>query len=210
MKLKVEISFSLHSPAHTTADRTSFGIDKAIYLDHWNEKPSIPATSLKGVFRHNVERILKSKDKYVCTAPNPEYMCNDKDSACIACKFFGFPRGKSPLFFEDVIIEEPMKDSRIGVGIERRRKIAKEDHLFSYELGFGKKLSTEIKGFFSQRDDAITACALLYIGAKAGIAIGGGKSRGTGWIRLDEFKAKIDEKEVLMEEINKKIKEVLL
>lgn len=204
-RLEVNIMFSLKSPYHVSADRVSFGVDKAICIDPRDNRIFIPATSLKGIIRHNLESTLNHKNKKSCIAPKPENMCNE----CNICKFFGSPKNKALLVFEDARVEETELSSRVGVAIERRRNIAKEDHLFSYEIGFGKSFSTKIKGFFSKDNDAITACVLLYIGAKLGFALGGGKSRGLGWVNLEDFKTFIDGKEIFIDEINKKTVELL-
>jgi len=197
--------FSLNSPYHVTADRVSFAIDKAICLDTRNDKPIIPATSLKGIMRYNIENIINYNNKKKCSAPVPNNMCGK----CDLCRIFGSPENKALLIFEDAIIEEPELSSRMSAAIERRRKTAKEDHLFSYEIGFGKTFSTNIKGLLSNRDDAMAACSFIYIGARSCFAFGGGKSRGLGWIEMKDFRASIDGKEVSIEEINKKMAEML-
>ncbi len=204
-KLEVKLTFSLKSPYHVSADRISFGVDKAICLDTLENNPTIPATSLKGIIRHNLERTLNNNDKRSCIAPKPENMCNK----CEICRFLGSPKNKALLTFEDVKVEESELSNRIGVAIERRRKTAKEEHLFSYETGFGRSILTKIRGFFSNGNDALTACALLYIGAKSGFALGGGKSRGLGWVNLEDIRASIDGTEIPIEELNKKIAEIL-
>lgn len=209
-KLKVIITFSLNSPYHSTGDRLAFGIDKGIYLhqgDSKNETPAIPATSLKGIIRSQVEAIFRANGINVCP-PRPDEMCKNKDNACIVCKFFGAPRIKSPLIFQDAVLKNSTIDSRVGVGIERRRKTAKEDHLFSYEIGHGNELSTEINGHLPE-NRARKVCALLFLGAKTSFAVGGGKSRGLGWIDLKEFRAFVDDKELTIKEIENELREIL-
>ena len=211
-KLKVEMIFALDSPYHVSADRLSFGIDKAIYIDPRNDKtktPAIPATALKGVLRYHVEAVLRAKGIDVCEAPRPDRMCPRYDkSNCIVCEVFGSPRIKSRLVFQDIVLNSDI-DTRMGVGIERRRKTSKEAHLFSFEVSYVKQFSTEVKGMFRSSDEAMNACALLFAGAKACFALGGSKSRGLGWMRLQRFKATIDDSEISMQDIEAKLKEVL-
>lgn len=211
-KLKVEMIFALDSPYHVSGDRLSFGIDKAIYIDPRNDKtktPAIPATSLKGVLRSHVESILRAKRVDVCEAPRADRMCpREGKSNCIVCEVFGSPRIKSRLVFQDIVLNSDI-DTRMGVGIERRRKTSKEAHLFSFEIGYGKQFSTKIKGLFKSSDEAMNACALLFAGAKACFALGGAKSRGLGWMKLQRFKATIDDSEISMHDIEAKLKEVL-
>lgn len=209
-QLKITMTFSLNSFMHTTGDRVAFGVDKAIYLDPRDGKtPAIPATSLKGILRYQIETILRANGNEVCEAPRADKMCKDKDDACIVCKIFGSPRIKSPLIFHDAVLKNSIVNSRMGVGIERRRKTAKEDHLFSYEIGSRNEFSTEIDGRFASEKVASTACALLFLGAKTGFALGSSKSRGLGWIEIKEFKAAVDDKEIRKEEVEKELRRIL-
>jgi len=211
-KLKVEMVFALDTPYHVSADRLSFGIDKAIYIDPRDDKtktPAIPATSLKGVLRYHVEAVLRAKGIDVCEAPRPDRMCpRPGNSNCMVCEVFGSPRIKSRLVFRDIVLNSDI-DTRMGVGIERRRKTSKEDHLFSFEVGYGKQFSTKVKGMFTSSDEAMKACALLFVGVKAGFALGGAKSRGLGWVKLQGFKTTIDDSEISMKQIEDKLREVL-
>lgn len=204
MKLEVKLTFSLDA-YHVSADRLSFGIDKAICLDYSEDKLLIPATSLKGVIRHNAENVLRSKGIEICLSPRPDKTCG----RCIICRFFGSPKNKSLLIFEDATTKGSERSERVGVSIERRRRTAKKDRLFSMEIGYSSMFLTTIRGIFPSRDSALFACALLYIGVRSGFAIGGSKSRGLGWINLEEFKATINGLDVSIEEIKNKIKEVL-
>jgi CRISPR type III-B/RAMP module RAMP protein Cmr1 len=207
-ELRITMTFSLNSLYHSTGDRLAFGVDKAIYLDPRDGKtPAIPATSMKGVLRYQIETILRANGNNVCEAPKAK--CKDKNDACIVCKIFGSPRIKSPLIFQDVVLKNSTVDSRMGVGIGRRRKTAKEDHLFSYEIGSGNEFSTEINGHFSSEEVARTACALLFLGAKTVFALGSSKSRGLGWMELREFKAFVNDRELTKEEIEKELKGVI-
>jgi CRISPR/Cas system CSM-associated protein Csm3 (group 7 of RAMP superfamily) len=208
VKLKTTLTFSLNSLYHSTGDRLAFGVDKAIYLDPRDNNPAIQATSLKGIIRNEVENILRAKGLPACNPNPPNQVCGDKNLACMACKYFGSPRIKSPLIFQDIALPNSARDSRTGVGIERRRKTAKEDHLFSYEVASGNEFSTEIYGIFERKENAITACALLFLGAKSAFALGGGKSRGLGWIKLKEFKAFLDGEEIPNVEIEKEVRRI--
>lgn len=213
-KLKVEMIFALDTPYHVSGDRLSFGIDKAIYVDPRSDKTkthAIPATSLKGVLRYHLETVVRARkgNYYVCEAPRPDRMCPRADkSNCIVCEVFGSPRIKSRLVFQDIVLNSDI-DTRMSVGIERRRKTAKEDHLFSFEVGRGKQFSTKIKGMFASHDEAMNASALLFAGAKACFALGGAKSRGLGWMKLKGFKTTIDDAEISMRDIEAKLREVL-
>jgi CRISPR/Cas system CSM-associated protein Csm3 (group 7 of RAMP superfamily) len=174
-----------------------------------DDRPAIPASSIRGIFRHRIENILRSRNYKVCEATDPDKMCKDINDSCIVCKYFGSPRIRSSLIFEDSKLEESIKSSRIGVGIDRRRRIAKEDHLFSYEVCYGKEFKVNVRGQFLNEEEALTACALIFIGARAQYVIGGGDSRGLGWIEMKSFKAILNEQEVNMEALKGKLREVL-
>lgn len=211
MKLNIEISFMLNSFYHSTGNKPSFGVEKALYSHPTDDRAAaIPASSIRGVLRNRVEGILRTRGHNVCEAPNPDKMCKNANDPCIVCKYFGSPRIRPSLIFEDSKIEEGTKSSRIGVGIDRRRRIAKEDHLFSYETCYGKRFTVNIRGLFLTEEEALTACTLVFLGAKAQQAIGGGGSRGLGWIELKEFKAALNGQEVKMEVLKKKLREVLM
>lgn len=204
--LLIKIEALLASAFHTTADRLAFGVDKATYLDLVDiEKPSIPATSIKGVIRHQVESTLKGFGKNICFSPNPSNMCN----SCIICKIFGSPKNPAKLVFYDAQLMNSTVDSRIGVSINRRRRTAQEEQLFSAEIAFGKRWKTEIKGILPSEDEALVATTLVFIGAKTAFAIGGSNSRGLGWIQLKDFRAYYDQKEFAVKDIKQKLRELL-
>lgn len=209
-KVKIIIKFSLDLFFHITADRLAFGIDKANYLEIFNENiPAIPASTIKGILRQQIEKILRAKGKNICYSSRPEKMCSDNKNICLTCKYFGSPRIRSTLCFEDINIKNSYKDIRFGVGINRKTKTAIEGNLFSYELGFGREFVTEINGFIKDKEEALMASTLLFLGAKFSFAIGCGKSRGLGWIKLTEFEAFLDQIKISKEEIYDCLKVIL-
>jgi len=210
IKLEVRISYGLNSFYHSAGNKPSFGIDNPLYLHPTgDETPAIPGSSIKGVFRHWVESVLRARGGRVCEAPRPEKMCRREDDCCIVCRFFGSPRIPSKLFFEDSKIENYAKSSRVGVGIDRRKRTAKEDLLFTHETSLGEEFTASITGLFRTVDEALTASALLFLGAKATSVIGGCGSRGMGWIEVREFRATINGKEIDKGELKEKLREVL-
>lgn len=187
--LTFEIRFRLKSGFHTTGDRAELWADKAIALN-WTEgtKPVIPATSIKGWLRENAERVLRGLGQKVCDASQPTTICGE----CIVCEIFGHPRKKSPLQFEDAILENSLTDTRTSVSLSRYRRTAYEERLFTTEVAWSQNIIVKGNGFFDTKDDAQKATALLWLAAKMGFAIGASRSRGLGWLELESFGAECD------------------
>jgi len=210
IKLNIEISFVLNSFFHSAGNKPAFGIDNPLYLHPADDKtPTIPGSSLKGIFRHRAESVLRAMGNKVCDAPKPEKMCRHEDDCCIVCRFFGSPRIPAKLIFEDSKIENYSRSSRFGVGIDRRKRTAKEDLLFTHEISYGEYFTVSVTGLFQTMDEALTASALVFLGAKASNIIGGCGSRGLGWVEVKEFKASINGKTIGKDDLKEKLKEVL-
>ncbi|SRR5579884_764751 len=198
VSLQVELLLELQTSLHTSGDRAILWVDKGTYLDS-SKSPSIPATSLKGVIRYSVERFLRTyEERKACYAPRADEMCNK----CIVCTYFGSPKNRGRLKFYDLKpVSESLLDTRAGIGINRRRKAVEKDHLFYLETAWIKEFWTEIHGSFNLEENAKEAASLVYGGLKLAFAIGGVKSRGLGWMKVKDFKANIDGKEISVEEL---------
>jgi len=198
VRLEFELQFDLVSGLHTTGDRAELWTDKALVLDwHTGRRPIVPATSIKGWLREGAERVLRAMGKDVCDGSQPSSICGH----CVVCEIFGHPRGRARLFFEDGKFESESRDTRTGVSLSRYRKTAYEERLFTTEIVWGQSLTVKGKGFFATPDEAKKAAALLWLAAKAGFALGGGRSRGLGWLELKKFSARFNGQEVTDEEI---------
>jgi len=189
VRVDIEMCFELHSGMHTTGDRAELWTDKAITRD-WHEggKPVVPATSIKGWLRESAERVLRGFGQAACDASQPSTICG----RCLVCQVFGSPYAKSPLRFEDAVLDEAITDTRIGVSLSRYRRTAYEEQLFTMEVAWSKTLTTKVSGLFTSRDKSIQAVALLWVAAKAGWALGAARSRGMGWVKLEAFMASCD------------------
>jgi len=97
----------------------------------------------------------------------------------------------------------------MNVGIERRRRVAKEDHLFSVEVSQARSLIAEVSGLYSQEESAKEAIGLLYLAAKAIFALGGGRSRGLGHVDLSRYDAQLDGMEQSLNEVMEAVLEIL-
>lgn len=199
--LSIRLRFSLDSPLHITGDQVRRGVSKSTYLRRLsdNTAAAIPATTVKGILRSRLEYLLRGLGKEAC--------CSQNCGKCMACDIFGHPRGKSPLIFQDAVCDGTIA-IRPGVRIDRKRKIALEKHLFSYEIVEGDTFETEIKGFFESCEKAISTCVVIWTAAQFCKGFGAGRSYGLGWSSLDAFEAKIDGKDILLETIKHGAKEV--
>ena len=207
MKMTFEVSSSIHS----TGDRLAFWIDKPTALDSSaGQRPILTASSVKGLLRATAESLLRRQGKIVCIGPRPEQLCADPMTSCVICRHFGSPRVKSPLrFFEACLDGDVRRDTRMNVGIERRRRVAKEDHLFSVEVSQARSLIAEVSGLYSQEESAKEAIGLLYLAAKAIFALGGGRSRGLGHVDLSRYDAQLDGMEQSLNEVMEAVLEIL-
>lgn len=186
VRLNFEICFWFRSGFHTTGDRVELWTDKAVALD-WREGKNavIPATSIKGWLGENAERVLRSFGQEVCDASQPTTICGK----CLVCEIFGHPRKKSLVMFEDAILEGSLMNNRTSVSLSRYRKTAYEERLFTTEVTWGQKFVVKGFGFFETEEKAKEATAILWVAANFGFAIGAARSRGLGWVELENFNA---------------------
>jgi CRISPR/Cas system CSM-associated protein Csm3 (group 7 of RAMP superfamily) len=197
-RLRIELKFILVSGFHITGEQGKLFTDKALVVD-WHEGrwPVIPATTLKGWLRENAERLLRGLGQQVYDGSRFGERCG----RCPVCELFGWPRRRSPLRFSDAKLGESMTDVRMNVSLSRYRKTAYEERLFSTEVAWQKELTTHIEGWFDSREEAWGAATLLYLAARLGFAIGAARSRGLGWLKLDDFVASVDGGELKNEDL---------
>ena len=162
----------------------------------------IPASTLKGIWRHACEAIARSESHFVCNSPRAENMCprpkeelekeNTKamqDNHCIICQIFGSPSSESRIFISDLTLDDDLGTEttaiRSGVTINRNRKVAEDQRLYftetsrpnaGFEFSGNVTIGSDITA--EQIDSYLTA-GLNYIHA-----IGSGKTRGLGWLSI--------------------------
>ena len=163
----------------------------------------IPASTLKGIWRHACEIIARSQDYYVCKSPRAENMCprpkeelvneNTKeiqDNHCIICQIFGSPKVESNIFISDLIhnIDSEIETTAIrsGVTINRKRRVAEDQRLYFTETsipnaGFEFSGGVSLSNVITDKQIELLKTGLNYIHA-----IGSGKTRGLGWIRITQ------------------------
>ena len=161
----------------------------------------IPASTLKGIWRHACEAIARSHPHFVCNSPRAENMCPrpkeelEKENTeavqsdhCIICQIFGSPASESRIFISDLTLDNDLGTEttaiRSGVTINRNRKVAEDERLYFTETsrsnaGFEFSGDVVIGGNITDKQMELLSAGLNYIHA-----IGSGKTRGLGWLSI--------------------------
>ena len=147
----------------------------------------IPASTLKGIWRHACEAIASGEGKYVCNSPRAEAMC--RINHCVICQIFGAPDRESRIFINDLRITTDLAakstEIRNGVTINRRRRVAEDQRLYFIETSLANA-GIEFSGDVTISDEVTNdQLALLRAGLNYIHAIGTGKSRGLGWLNIE-------------------------
>lgn len=190
--LRMENAFSIGTGALAGSPA-----DKPLLKDR-RGLPYIPGSTLKGRLRHACEALARGQGELVCDAPAAGQMCPDSPTVgtgnyCPACRLFGSPWRRSSLRFSDLTLVSPVKSDagdvaprttlRFGVGLNRERRVAEEDLLYSMEVflpGGQTTFRGEITGEIADHD-----LPLLLGGLASLYALGGRKSGGLGWLSIE-------------------------
>jgi CRISPR/Cas system CSM-associated protein Csm3 (group 7 of RAMP superfamily) len=220
VKLEIDLEVVSALCVGSTADAQGIGVDKVTARDT-EGKLIIPGSTLKGRLRWDCERIARALGWPVCRAPQPDNMCpyvlplrDGRASFCIVCEVFGAPGHRSPLWFDDagLLLREELHHTPVGkfreslqdrrtfdaqirpsVSISRRRRAA-----FSKRLFFTETSAPNARFLFRACIEGDLPSdrhrALLLAGVRMLSFIGGGRSRGLGWVRVAA--CRIDGREV--------------
>ncbi len=188
--ISISLTVTTESPLHIGGEeQINTWADKP--LVKWrNGEPYVPASTIKGRLRAELEALLRSTTlgPTLCQPPRAENMCQaGRHTPCPVCKLFGSPLQEGELYFGDLYLtaeydQIPQTAVRTGTRINRRRHIVEDDLLYDIELFMpGEPLVFEgvIRCFAEQE---ITP---LYVAARSVTMLGGGRSRGLGWGRID-------------------------
>lgn len=211
MKLEIELEVLSAIGVGSTADVQGVGIDKATARDA-DGKLIIPGSTLKGRLRWECERIARALEWDVCQSPQADNMCPyywhhrgvQKEKFCDVCQIFGSSARRSTLWFGDAKLkdDERLRDTpvlqsrrfvnerrpfdaqiRPGVSISRARRSAFSERLFFTETSVPNarfRFEAVIEGDLpSDRNRA-----LMLAGTRSLSLVGGGRSRGLGWVRV--------------------------
>ena len=194
------------------------GRTDALVVKDFNGIPYIPGSSLRGVLRTTIERIIASlgKNPYQLTSKKcvtnstdlqKEFMgllknkkqseidkfLNDNSKICHVCQLFGSTVIASKIRVTDLSLngERSITSIRHGVAINRDTETAQEKAKFDFEtVPKGSSFSFEIIGENLTNNDL----ALLAIGIQemmdGNFWIGGNTARGLGKCKLENLKIK--------------------
>ena len=161
-------------------------------------KPYIPASSLKGVIRSEVERIANAHKKDVCDPLNPKaspqcHDFNNQDEPCIVCRMFGSQKLATHILVQDAFPSDSSVDFNFQphVGINRKSGVKEEGALYSFET-----ISPETSFDFEMvienidRDDERMEILkyVIYEMREGFLQFGGKKSTGLGMSKLVDCK----------------------
>lgn len=221
MKLEIELEVLSALCVGSTADVQGVGIDKATTRDV-DGKLIIPGSTLKGRLRWECERIARALDWDVCQSPQADNMCPyywhhrsvQEERFCDICQIFGSSARHSALWFGTAKLKDderlrntPVLQSRKfvnerrpfdaqirpGVSISRARRAAFSERLFFTETSAPNahlRFEAVIEGDLASDRHR----ALMLAGARSLSLVGGGRSRGLGWVCV--IKSRLDEEEL--------------
>ncbi len=186
--------------------KTPLGYDQTHARDK-NGRSLIPATSLRGALRENLEAVLRAAGKGACVRgtglsashqpdePYIECILGEDEQPCDACRLFGRAEvgGErashlSALILGDALLEGEARPDveRHGVSLDRRSRSAQEGLLFNALLpAAGQELRFRAEGRLIR--DTEKLFDLLKAAATLTTHIGGGQSRGMGRVELSVF-----------------------
>ena len=189
---------------------TGLRADKTMLRDGRNY-PIIPASQIKGRLRHACEALLRSVSVPVCHGPYPDKTCPQivtiPKPPCPICLLFGSPWYRGTLNFFDLHLQpSPGQDSAVrpGIGIDRKRRIARDQLLFLTETTApGAQPLFQAKPAISGMISDIGVGVLLLAGFQTIHSLGSGKSRGMGWTTI-RAKAYAAGHEIMLDEAKSK------
>ncbi len=203
MRIEIGLKVTLDTPFSIGTGAMADSIADKPLIKNAEGWPIIPGSSLKGLIRHECERIIRSliptfDDQWSCRPPLAQNMCKT-GSICPVCRIFGSPWYPAPIIFDDLVLatenEEPPRawkelhrlrktNLRFGVGINRSRNVVAEDLLYAAETFAPPQALVyqgRIWGTLGERREV----ALLLAGLQSASAIGGDRSRGLGWCQIE-------------------------
>ncbi len=174
--------------------------------------PFIPGSSLKGVVRAQMERILRSINHrpalWACdpfaepcsSAISKEESTDERvftqtvwDASCTVCRLFGSPLFASRLFFKDAPLINAdvlpvLTQIRDGVGIDRDLGAARTGAKYDFETVVpGSRFGIEVLAENADEWEIGLVLTVLRILQEGHLAIGGKSTRGPGWGRLQHL-----------------------
>lgn len=174
--VKYNIKVNILSPFNISSGEDGGGfIDK--YTVKINNKPYIPATTIKGLIKHSFYKISDFKH-------------DAKNCSCPVCRLFGkegyYP---SKIYIDDLKTNEEKRTRiKFGNAIDRYRKTAKDNALYSKEIVCNRQFNGQATVYFDE--ETIKYKEQFELAVKMIDAIGNGSSRGHGHVvvNIEEVK----------------------
>ncbi len=186
-----------------------------VFIDN-EERPFIPGSSLKGVFRSFMDTLIRSSGGYTCPGVGnnvcyslsrikneiKQYVTKgDYDSVlnilwnnlCLSCKVYGSASYRSKVLFQDFMPQGDVKlGIKPGIAIDRRTGTAAKRALYQVEF---VQPGARFKGSIIAKDVpnyvlGIIGLTLIEIN-EGRIKLGGFKTRGFGRVRISDLNISI-------------------
>lgn len=171
--VRVTVTLRFYNEYYTGGGKGA-GIIQSYLLRDIHGRPYLPASLLKGCLRHNATRL------------QPFF----PGAQGVVGALFGEPGiSKAILYFENAplrhyedIAPVHLLEKRTGIAIRRQTRKALDKHLFTMETSGSAgamEFQAEIQGYVPACERALP---LLYASIRFLKTMGGGKSRGLGWL----------------------------
>ena len=195
-KIKFCYKIIFESPFHIGSGKSAGLIDSIVLRDS-KKRLFVPGSSIKGVFRNNIEKAVNGPLK----ALKP-----------IFSELFGAESKEGKLFFDSAFMSEKLRyefnsedkqvfltEVRTGTEVNRKTGTVKNKSLFQIEYGIflqdtPLEFEGEISGYVNDPEKTII---LLYVGAKLTKRIGGNKTTaGKCNIQIEKLKIENAERDI--------------
>jgi CRISPR-associated protein Csm3 len=198
MHVSIQVVAHFETPFHIGGGVTGESATIKPLLKDGQGRPYLPGSTLKGVLRHEAERIVRAlagRD-VVCRAPRAEVMCPQWPrfgEFCPVCRTFGSPALSSLFHFSDLRVKVDDAEAvssttlRYGVGVSCYRGAAAENLLYTTEVVSAAPMVPFTGAIMGETPEAEGngPLALLLAAIGALRMVGGGRSRGLGWLSLE-------------------------
>jgi len=165
-----------------------------------NEIPYIPGSSLKGIFRTEIERYFKGLGHEICYPYNHQSSCNKKlENICLACQIFGSQQlGSHFLISDSILLQDSGTKIKKGIAINRitgstqrsalyQIETLQPRSIFSFEFQI---ININLKDTTDKKGRAIKY--LLRLFKNGWLQVGGKRSTGLGQIIINKVEGKLD------------------
>ncbi|HHY94137.1 MAG TPA: hypothetical protein GX513_03875 [Firmicutes bacterium] len=188
LRFQASVHVECHSPILVQGSGPGKGTADQIFFQR-KGLAAIPGSSLRGAWRHALERLLRQLGEPVCNPPHPDSMCPHEDIGlprgefCMACSVFGSPWIASRLVITDLyaLQEEPKSEEwlRYGVGVNRVTGTVSPGKLFVVQVPYARRFEGSIRGELT-----MPQLGLLLAAVRLVTHLGSGRARGLGRVSL--------------------------